>query len=286
LERKRNKNMKDGDEPMKYKIPLYVLLFVFIVTGNGLATNMGNISGNLLDLGTNITISDTVFTGSDWYSDREDQEVEPNCLTGQVWDLEGFFLNGSTMFVVGGYDFKDGYPAGVNSWDVGDIFFDTDGDAIYGVDAQGSGGDQSYPIVNNDIFKYNYALRLNFLDYTYNLYTLDSNSTLRVFFNQNDESNPWRYVEDGQTPYTSGDFNFYEGLNDDQVAGLQGGDGSHYAIEFTLPFVIGDSFIAHLTYECGNDNMMASVPDAGIMWLLGPALLSLGLLGRRRKSKK
>lgn len=28
-----------------------------------------------------------------------------------------------------------------------------------------------------------------------------------------------------------------------------------------------------------------SVPDAGIMWLLGPALLGLGLLGRRRSMK-
>ena len=70
---------------------------------------MGNVAF-ALDLGTNITIYDGVSNSQDWHGTNEDQEVEPNCLHGQSWDLEGFFLNGSILTMVGGFDFEYGVP--------------------------------------------------------------------------------------------------------------------------------------------------------------------------------
>ena len=61
------------------------------------------------NFGTNITIWDKEGSGSGWYGTQEDQEVTPNCVTGQVWDLEGFFLKDHKLTVVGGFDFKNGY---------------------------------------------------------------------------------------------------------------------------------------------------------------------------------
>lgn len=46
--------------------------------------------------GANITISDESATGSGWYGPQEDQEVQPGCITGQVWDL-GWLSLGTTF---------------------------------------------------------------------------------------------------------------------------------------------------------------------------------------------
>ena len=53
----------------------------------------------------------------------------------------------------------------------------------------------------------------------------------------------------------------------------------------TLAFLGGDFFIdkSKLTIECDSD--YASVPDASIMFLLGPSLIVLGIFSRRRKSE-
>jgi len=89
-----------------------------------------------LELGANITMYDGSSSTADvWYGMQEDQEVEPNCTTGQSWDLEGFFLNGNILTMVGGYDFANGYENTTS----GDIFFDINGDYRAGTAPSGNG---------------------------------------------------------------------------------------------------------------------------------------------------
>ncbi len=88
---------------MKKTKLLVVLLFgVLLFYGNAFATPFG----------VNITINDDVNGNGGWYQGtgqgQEDQEVEPNCVGGQEWDLEGFFLNEKTLTMVGGFDFANG----------------------------------------------------------------------------------------------------------------------------------------------------------------------------------
>jgi hypothetical protein len=90
-----------------------MLILVFSIGG------MTTVSA--LELGDNITVFDNV-TGTSlipiynmwWSPTDEDQEVEPDCAIGQEWDVEAFFLNGTELAMVGGYDFKNG---------LNDIFF-------------------------------------------------------------------------------------------------------------------------------------------------------------------
>src|SRR5450432_183619 len=80
--------------------------------------------------GTSITISDKNNDGSDptvasnWYSDREDNETETNppTINGQGWDLEGMYLKGNTLTLVGGFDFKNGMTYGSSVFRGGDVF--------------------------------------------------------------------------------------------------------------------------------------------------------------------
>ena len=99
---------------MNWMIKLLVVSFsiLFLFSGGAMADNITIYDGN-----------SSSETG--WYGTQEDQEVEPGMQTGQYWDLEGFFLDGSMLSMVGGFNFKtgrDGYTSG-------DIFIDIDGDA-------------------------------------------------------------------------------------------------------------------------------------------------------------
>ena len=231
--------------------------------------------------GDNITISDAnLNNNSAWYSDKEDQEVEPGMRTGQSWDLEGFFFDGVSLSMIGGYDFKDGF-GGFKS---GDIFIDVNGDAEFGDIHDNSTNDTSV----TDTFGYDYVFDLDFSKFGYSLYELgsDTTTTLTTFYYQNQGSNPWRY-ESGGTLLGEGSFGFSEGLTDTDVGGLAG--GYHYAVtDIDLSFLAGSDFIAHFTMECGNDNLMGAgtvpTPEPASMILLGTGLL--GAFGIRRKVRR
>ena len=250
-------------------------------------------------LGTNITISDNnnngsnPATASNWYSNREDNETEnsPNTITTQQWDLEGMYRNGDSLSLVGGYDFKNGvyYQPRDHTYKSGDIFIDTNGNAVYG-----AGNTTSTGGTTTNLYGYDYVLDLTYnSDGTgsYDILKLIQGSTYLVRPTDVGTSSPWRYDRGGQS-VGSGTFSYGTLTSAEATSyGLLGGDSNHgnnnthyYITGFDLGFLPdGTDATFHYTMECGNDDLMGRthVPDlASTAMLLFGAMLSL--LGVRR----
>ena len=167
--------------------------------------------------GVDVTIPDTVVSGSTgtWYnrtpSPGENQEVEPNCVTGKTWDLEGFAgkigvpSTAKTLYTIGTWNFTGGEPGDPKpnggNWTSGDIFISTAGKPVYGTNAVNTGSGNG-PIANS--FGYNYVLQMNWSAGNFNIYAINSATLLDVYYGQNDESNPYRYASGGTPVNLSG----------------------------------------------------------------------------------
>lgn len=246
-----------------------------------------------LDLGQEITIYDLVSSSeTGWYGQQEDNETEPGTVQHQSWDLEAFFLKGTTLSMVGGYDFVNGVQGNGMLFTSGDIFIDVDGDAQYGPDNNGTGYNNT--IVNNT-FGYDYVLDLDFASsegLKYNIYAIDETASVQtttVYYNINQEANPWQYDSGGKL-LGSGTIDYQAGLNDSQLGlGLVG--GAHNVLSLDLGFLGADinNFTVHFTMECGNDNLMGQyynpIPEPSTVLLLGIGLLGVVGIGRQRIKK-
>jgi hypothetical protein len=244
------------------------------------------LTGNVWAL-DNITIDDNRSGGNWTYSGvdykginigNEDQEVEPNMVTNQVWDLEGFFQEGSMLSMVGGFDYKNGVDHGGHNYGSGDIFISVGDAPTYGIEGA---------TLNNG---YEYAIDLDFNTSTYKVYGLDAGSVLKdVIENQNTpESSPWAFEHTNEDLLAEGTFLYEAGLSDGDT-GFKG--GTHYSLSgFDLGFLGANAdFFAHFTMECGNDNLMGQgttpVPEPATMLLLGVGVMGLGVLNRKRLSR-
>jgi len=273
----------------------------------------------ITDLGQNITIPDGVTGSGAWYTGvgqaGEDNEVEPGCTTGQLWDLEAFYLNQNNFLtMVGGYDFENGASGSGHTWKYGDLFIDVNNNAVFGQAAAaistGSQGNNPDSIANT--FGYDYVL--TFRGDTgvdgnplYRAYKLDPNdSTLLVYYNQNAAANPWRYDSGGTELFNNGSFSYFTGLGDDLdgdgVADVLG--GTHNAVRVDLTWLWDEVrkdnpqwnglITTHFTMECGNDNLMGQgvlpydpgtpVPEPASLTLMGLGIAAVAVSRLRKKA--
>jgi len=226
----------------------------------------------------------------------EDNETEPGTNIGQEWDVEAFHIQGTTLSLIGGFNFM----TGEGTYASGDIFIDVDGDAIYGTDIGGGGT----TIKSNSMFKYDYVIDLqqtvnasfdstvSSIGSKYTVYKIDetSDQVISVAVAGNAESNPWIYHSGGEavTGFVNRDISvgYYTG-------GLYAGWGAnntHHMLQFDLGFlgsVVPNGAFFKFTMECGNDNLVGRyerVPDNGAtLALLGGSMLAIGGLALRKR---
>ena len=270
------------------------------------ALTLCGVNAFAVSLGTDITIfdnrvgstSDPVY--NDWWSGgapdtrvnigeavSEDQEVEPGAKVGQVWDLEGMYLNGTILSLVGGHNFS----TGVEGITTGDIFIDIDSfPGIRPPNSTGGGFDYVIDITaGTDLDN----------TFTYEVYAIAGLTVGNGLFGTTNfsESNPWILDDSyspGLTSVANGSFSLTTFASD---AALDGGTwnsgylptgGVHYVLDgFDLAFLGDTSYYLHYTIECGNDvltaGLMPVVPEPSTYILVG---LGLAALAARRKLTK
>lgn len=230
-------------------------------------------------LGDNVTIYDGEgYTGSN--AGGEDGETEPGMVNSQRWDLEGFFVDGTDLSMVGGYDFFGGQEE-YGQFTSGDLFISTLAEPVYGDSA--TRGSNGITTVDNE-YNYNYVFDVDWETGDYNLYEIDANTQVSTgYYGSNEGSSPFEYVS-GAVGGSLASGTLYSTTGTNTETGFSGGEHNIVG-DFDLSAIYAalsedTTFYSHFTMGCGNDNMMGSWEVAAVV--PEPAtfgLLTLGLAG-------
>jgi hypothetical protein len=230
--------------------------------------------------GINITAWDRM--GS--MSESEDNEVEPSDVLAQMWDLEGFYLSRNALTIIAGFNLLTGGVYGSRTFRPGDIFISTNPSAVeYGNPPESQISENR---TQANVFGYDYVLDMDYASLQYQVYRINGQTQLEsVYYRQNAGANPYRYASGG-TPMGAMQSFQYNASPDVTGLGLlgMGGNNFHNALTVDLGFLpVNTRFLAHITEECGNDNLVGmgnAVPEPTTVLLFGTGLL--GFLGIRR----
>jgi hypothetical protein len=230
-------------------------------------------------------------------NDHEDNETESgfsgshiNTIGAQKWDLEGMSINGTTLSLVGGFDFKNGEFDNTTLIHPGQLFIKIGGSA------PGFNPLTDTTTTVKNTYGYNYAVDL----VAGKVYSLTPDSDLTTVKYDFLGSNPWKFAGSGGG--TDVETHFYSGLkptgSPNSVVGITGessfstllGDASDTQnsdhniatvdLSDFLTFPEGTDIWFHYAEECGNDSMrgLLHVPDTGsslTLMLLGLAGLAI-----------
>lgn len=298
--------------------------------------NAGNIT--IGDPNTGSKVGSTVYTEglTGWYKGgtgptSEYGEVEPGMSTGTAWDLAAFIQGPTgtgTLGVLSGFNLKDGYqgrqigdifvetrPITTNNGFFKDLLVATQNTDFPKLITNGTPITDNNPMTTDYGFNYDFAVRFDFPNLKYKVYSLDSNTVFEngEYWNGTDynaASNPWRVATatdaatfaNGNTGYLVGTYdltytNTHSAAAGTALAGFAVSADYKYYVDLKQVDswlnpaldLANDGVGFHLTMYCGNDNLTGftaagfKTPDGGLtLILLGGAFAGLWAASRRR----